>query len=116
MFIGKQNGKVMFIAETKEELEKLPCVILDSIEETNENWQFVNGDYRIDGKKTEEELREERDALLIETDKYMLQDFPITQEEKEKYKEYREYLRQIPQQNNFPNIQIKTFLEYTSNN
>lgn len=33
MFLGYQNGKIAFLAETREELESLPCVTLDRIEE-----------------------------------------------------------------------------------
>lgn len=48
------------------------------------------------------EVRAKRDKLLAETDKYVLEDFPITDEEKEKYKKYRNALREIPEQEGFP--------------
>lgn len=107
MFIGIQNGKVVFAKNTKEELENIPCVFFDEIKETEEDWQLVNGEYRIGGRKTAEELRQERDWLLAETDKYMLPDFPISEEERNKYKQYRQYLRDLPQDKDFPNIIIK---------
>lgn len=56
--------------------------------------------------------RAERDNLLAQTDKYMLPDFPITDEEREQYKAYRQYLRDLPEQAEFPNITIKKFEEY----
>ncbi len=77
-----------------------------------------NGMYRLEALKTptEDELkqvkRNERNYLLRQTDKYMISDFPITEEEKERYKAYRQYLRDIPEQQNFPNMEIKTFEEY----
>ena len=56
--------------------------------------------------------RAERDALLAQTDKYMLPDFPITEEKLAQYKAYRQYLRDLPEQAGFPNITIKKFEEY----
>lgn len=46
MFIGYQNDKIVFIAETKEELENMPCVILDRIEETGVEYVSHNGEYK----------------------------------------------------------------------
>lgn len=77
-----------------------------------------NGTYRLEkiNEPTDDMLKQlkrtERDYLLRQTDKYMISDFPITEEEKERYKAYRQYLRDIPEQQNFPNMEIKTFEEY----
>ena len=56
-----------------------------------------------------EEKRNERNTLLDATDKYMISDYPLSKEEKAKYKKYRKYLRDITKDKNFPNIEIKTF-------
>ncbi len=56
-------------------------------------------------------LRIQRNLLLEKTDKYMLSDFPIDTETKNKYVAYREYLRNVPQQIPIP-TQIMTFEEY----
>lgn len=65
---------------------------------------------------TTEELsaqkRAERDSLLASTDKYMLPDFPITEEERAQYKAYRQYLRDLPESWSFPNVEIMTFEQY----
>ena len=53
--------------------------------------------------------RAERDNLLAQTDKYMLPDFPITDEEREQYKAYRQYLRDLPEQAEFPNVDVLSF-------
>ena len=45
MFLGYQNNKIAFIAETKEELEKMPCVVLDKIEESDKEYFIYNGEY-----------------------------------------------------------------------
>lgn len=93
------------------------------------NWNNANGDklrsvsvgdgtYRLEETPapTTEELsaqkRAERDFLLVETDKYMLSDFPITDEKREQYKAYRQYLRDLPASWGFPNVEIMTFEKY----
>ena len=50
-------------------------------------------------------IRNERDGLLYKTDKYMLPDYPITPENLEKMKVYRQELRDFFQKDevvNFP--------------
>lgn len=54
------------------------------------------------GQKLADEVRKIRDELLKETDKYLLEDFPISEEQKEKYKIYRNALREVPEQQGFP--------------
>jgi len=41
-------------------------------------------------------LRSERDALLHPTDKYVMIDYPILDKTLEKWKNYRQYLRDLP--------------------
>ena len=59
-----------------------------------------------------QEKRAERDALLAQTDKYMLSDFPITDEEREQYKAYRQYLRDVPAQPDFPSVELLSFEDW----
>lgn len=90
------------------------------------NWKAVNGGnlisvslgngtYRLEeipAPTTEElaqEKRAERDNLLAQTDKYMLPDFPITDEKREQYKAYRQHLRDLPEQAGFPNVDVLSF-------
>lgn len=47
-------------------------------------------------------VRNERDRLLFESDKYLLQDYPINDVEREKIMKYRQSLRDITQSDNFP--------------
>jgi len=59
-------------------------------------------------------LRHERNLKLIESDKYMIVDYPISAEDLEKMKIYRQELRdyfQKPEINNFefPNLPEKPF-------
>ena len=46
MFLGYQNDKISFIANTREELENIPCVSLDRIEETGVEYVSHNGEYK----------------------------------------------------------------------
>lgn len=74
MFLGYQNNKITFIAETKEELESLPCVTLDKIEETDKKYFLHNGEYvcEVPFDQQVEEMRQARaDAYASEVDPLM---------------------------------------------
>ena len=45
MFLGYQNNKIGLVANTKEELEKAPCMVFDKIVETDKNYFLHNGEY-----------------------------------------------------------------------
>lgn len=49
-----------------------------------------------------EEIRSIRKQLLFETDFYMIQDYPISEEDRNLIKIYRQALRDVPQQSGFP--------------
>lgn len=49
-----------------------------------------------------EEVRSNRDQLLLETDFYMMLDYPISEEDRNIFKIYRQALRDITQQEGFP--------------
>ena len=60
-------------------------------------------------------LRSERNALLVETDKTQLADFPLSTQDRSKYREYRQYLRDITKLFNEETIKtakVKTFVEW----
>ena len=48
------------------------------------------------------DARSIRDKILRETDKYLLVDYPITAEYKQKIIDYRQSLRDLPNQKGFP--------------
>lgn len=77
------------------------------------NW-YVKG--YVPEKPTEvlaQEKRAERNAILDATDKFTsVPDYPITDEKREQYKAYRQYLRDLPEQESFPNVEIMTFEKY----
>lgn len=66
-------------------------------------WFLENGQWRDPRAiiKTEEEkwaeIRRNRDNLLKESDMYMIEDYPITQQNKVSVIEYRQQLRDLPQ-------------------
>lgn len=70
-------------------------------------WTYLKG---YAPKKSEEQklneladkLRFKRNSLLAETDYLLMPDYPISQEYLEKVKEYRQQLRDLTKQENFP--------------
>ena len=68
--------------------------------------EAYNGEYTIEtieyGSMTAEEARAERDKLLAETDWTQVLDAPIDAETREAYRAYRQALRDIPEQEGFP--------------
>ncbi len=119
MFLGYQeNNGVEFIAsvsKTRGELENNLFVKYTRIEESDEDWQLIDGSWRVGGLTTEElsaQKRSERDTMLRSTDVYMLPDFPISDEERELYRQYRQYLRDFPAIEGFPEIGVMSFKEW----
>lgn len=53
--------------------------------------------------------RDKRDKYLAATDKYMIVDFPVDENTKEKIMEYRQTLRDITKDENFPDVEIPFF-------
>lgn len=49
-----------------------------------------------------EEIRNKRDRLLSQSDKYMLPDYPISDDNRNLIRKYRQALRDIPTQDGFP--------------
>lgn len=61
-----------------------------------------------------EDVRSIRNGYLADTDKYMLIDFPINEETKQKYIEYRQYLRDYTNHFNWWLENPKTFEEWSA--
>lgn len=70
-------------------------------------WTYLKG---YAPKKTEEQklnelattIRSKRNSLLAETDYLLMNDYPISEEYLKKVKEYRQQLRDLTKQENFP--------------
>lgn len=82
----------------------------NQIIENGEIRELTNSELYKKGLLSEEAFatikRDERDYLLAKTDKFLLPDFPISNEKLNKVKAYRQYLRDLPQNENFPDIEI----------
>jgi DNA mismatch repair ATPase MutS len=96
--------------------ECLYTFVIDEPEE-NDTWKtlkqmYDNGEFpedktealrlQLQNRVTEKQIRSQRDKLLEATDKYVLEDYPISAEHKLEVKAYRQALRDITKQAEFP--------------
>lgn len=91
----------------------------EDTEHSVSDYMQVNGEYvltssaeAIEQKKAED--RAVRNQYLEQTDKYMITDYPITDDERELYKQYREYLRTYPECQDWYKANPKTYEEWKS--
>ena len=119
MFKAIENGKIVGINETGE----FPLMNYDSLEEDTEHQlsdyihcdgQFVitSSDEAIEQRK--EQVRAVRNQYFEQTDKFMIADYPISDEERELYRQYREYLRDYTLSENWWEHSPMTFKEWKS--
>ena len=113
-----KDGKIIAINETGD----FPCLVLDSVEEDKEHqvsdYVHCDGEFVLTTsnpaiEQYKEQVRAIRNQYLEQTDKYLsVQDFPITDEERELYKQYREYLRTYPECQDWYKANPKTYEEW----
>ena len=89
------------------------------VEHAYNGYWYVAGYAPEPPKPSKEEILAEKRALrnqyLQDSDKYMLSDFPISSSERNKWKEYRVYLRDFFNDEIISvNTHLKTFEEYFS--
>ena len=65
-------------------------------------------------EQCEAEVRAVRNQYLEQTDKYMITDYPISDDEREMYKQYRTYLRTYPECQDWYKANPKTYEEWKS--
>ena len=117
MFKVLKDDKIIAINESGE----FPCLVYDRVEEDTEHQlsdyihcdgQFVltASDEAIEQKKAE--VRAVRNQYLEQTDKFLLVDYPITDDERELYKQYRTYLRTYPECQDWYKANPKTYEEW----
>ena len=95
----------------------------------NENGLIIEdkGDYleavnppELSDEEKKAQVRSIRNQYLEQTDKYMIADYPISDDERELYKQYREYLRTYPECQDWYKANPNTFEEWkalqTTNN
>ena len=83
------------------------------IEDKGDYLEAVNPPEPSDEEK-KARVRQVRNQYLEQTDKYMITDYPITDEERELYKQYREYLRDYTLPENWWESEPQKFEEWAS--
>ena len=63
-------------------------------------------------EEKEARVRQVRNQYLKQTDEFMITDYPITDEERELYKQYRTYLRTYPECQDWYKANPKTYEEF----
>ena len=67
-------------------------------------WKHTNGTWEEYTQADKaQDIRQERDALISATDYLMMPDYPMSELARENLKVYRQALRDIPEQPDFPN-------------
>lgn len=95
MFVAIKDNKIIDHNKTGD----FPCLVYDEIKEIDDvTLVQVDGEFLPDTDEKVIELqkaqiRSKRDSLLQKTDKFMISDYPISEDERQKIKLYREYLR-----------------------
>lgn len=129
MFLGYQNGKICYIANTKKELENLPCVVLDEIKETQESYVLKDGEYikfevyqkKINDIQIEtmiDRRKELIDSVLWRVQRYEQQS-KLGIETDDTYDTYTnilvyiQYLRDMTENKQYPNISLLTFEDWS---
>ena len=88
---------IAYVAETKEELENLPCVSFESIEETDKTYFLHNGEYvcEIPVEEQQAEVRAVRNSYLekyVDPKQLVLVWESLSVDERNIYSDYRRYL------------------------
>lgn len=119
MFKAIKDDKIIAINESGE----FPCMVYDSVEEDSEHQvadyihydgQFVLtvSDEAIEQRK--EQVRAVRNQYLKQTDEFMIVDYPISDEERWLYRQYRTYLRDYTLPENWWESEPQKFDEWVS--
>lgn len=120
MFIGYQGNLAVTFADNREEIEQNSILRVDEIAETTDLVELVNGQIAVGREEItalkSAEKRLIRDAYLkqyvdpIASNALRWRD--MTDEQKAAIENYRLYLLDLPQSENFPNEAVKTFDEW----
>ena len=120
MFKALKDNKIIAINDSGE----FPCLVHDRVEEDTEHtisdYTQINGEYVLTAsdeaiEQRKEQVRAVRNQYLKQTDKYIaLSDYPITDEERELYRQYRTYLRDYTLSENWWEHSPKTLDEWKS--
>lgn len=116
MFKIIKDNKIIGVSENEPVLLDNYAVQEDT-EHSVSDYLQVNGEYvltssaeAIEQKKAD--VRAVRNQYLEQTDKFLIADYPISDEERELYKQYREYLRTYPECQDWYKSNPKKFEEW----
>ena len=113
MFVAIRDNKIIDHNETGEfPLLNIDDITLVQIEVTGEFLPETD-EKVIELQKTQ--IRSKRDSVLQKTDKFMISDYPISEDERQKIKLYREYLRDYTLIENWWQQEPNTFEEWSNN-
>lgn len=118
MFKAVKDNKIIAISDTDSTFLCLVCdAIANEPDHTVADYVQVNGEFVLTSsaeaiEQKQAEVRAVRNQYLTDTDKYMIPDFPITEEEEAQYIQYREYLRNYPETENWYEQNPLTFEEW----
>ena len=119
MYKALKDNKIIAINESG----NFPCLVHDGVEEDTEHtvsdYLQVNGEYVLTSseeaiEQRKEQVRAVRNQYLKQTDEFMITDYPITDDERELYKQYRPYLRTYPECRDWYKANPKTLEEWKS--
>ena len=116
MFKVIKDNKIIGVSENKP-------VLLDNYEVQEDNEHSVSDYTQINGEfvltssdeaieQRKEQVRAVRNQYLEQTDKYMITDYPISDDERELYRQYRTYLRTYPECRDWYKANPKTYDEW----
>ncbi len=122
MFIGYQGNLAVTFADNREKIEQNEVLHVDTIAETSDPVELVNGQIAV-GTAEITTLKSAEKRLIRDT--YLKQYVdPIASnalrwrdmmdEQKADIENYRLYLLNLPQSENFPNEAVKTFDEWSA--
>ena len=119
MFKALKDNKIIAINDSGD----FPLLNHDSIEEDSEHstsdYLQVNSEYVLTSsaeaiEQKKDDVRAVRNQYLEQTDKFMIVDYPITDDERELYRQYRVYLRDYTLPENWWESEPQKFEEWVS--
>ena len=119
-YIGMNNEHMVYVSENREEIEKLPNITITEIRETEDQVEFIDGNYYIGENPIREakqvSIRNVRNDYL---EKYVdpvvsnpLRWADLTEIEQQRYVYYRLYLLNYTKEENWWEKEPKTFEEW----
>ena len=108
------HNQIRLLVEDKDKIQ-FPYFFTPGQKDISEIYQYFQELYdrgeltpsinkEIDDAQKSTEIRNKRNSLLNDSDKYMIEDYPISKEDKDKVKTYRQQLRDITNQKSFPDV------------